>query len=61
VIDTSVAKKQALLTQLMKDVSAHLKSNEIDSIFYAIKANNAVDLLDNWSQMNMNEVTESYK
>jgi len=35
VIDTSVAKKQAPLTQWMKDVSAHLKSNGMDGAFYA--------------------------
>jgi len=65
VIDTSVAKKQAPLTQWMKDVSAHLKSNGMDSVFYAVfyavKSNQAVDLLNNWSQMDMNEVTEWYK
>jgi len=45
----------------MKDVSAYFKSNGIDSVFYAVKSNQEVDLLNNWSQMDMNEVTEWYK
>jgi len=57
VIDTSMAKKQAPLIQWTKDVLAHLKANGMDGVFYAIKSN-AVDLLGNWSQMDMNEVTE---
>jgi len=56
-----VTKKQAPLTQWMKDISAHLKSNGMDGVFYAVKSNQVVDLLDNWSQMDMNEVTEWYK
>jgi len=44
-----------------EDVSAHLKSIGMDSVFYAIKSNQEVDLLNNWSQMDMNEVTEWYK
>ena len=36
VIDTTVTKKQAPLTQWMKDVSAHLKSNGLDGVFYAM-------------------------
>ena len=61
VIDTTVTKKQAPLTQWMKDVSGHLKSNGMDGVFYADKSNQAVGLLNNWSQMDMNEVTEWYK
>ncbi len=44
----------------MKDVSAHMKSNGMDGAFYAVKSQE-VDLLNNWSQMDMNEVTEWYK
>ena len=33
----------------------------MDGVFYAVKSNQAVDLLNNWSQMDMNEVTEWYK
>jgi len=62
VIDTSVAKKQAPLTQWMKDVSAHLfKSKRMDGVFYGVKCIQEVDLLNNWSQMGMNEVNECYK
>jgi len=45
----------------MKDVSAHLKSNEMDSVFYAVKSNQEVDLLNSLTQMDMNEVTKGYK
>jgi len=61
VIYTTLTKKQAPLKQWMKDVSAHLKSNGMDSVFFAVKSNRAVDLLNNWYQMDMNEVTEWYK
>jgi len=61
VIDTSVAKKQAPLTQFLMDVSAHLKANGMNGVFYAAKSNNVVDLLSKWSQMDMNKVTEWYK
>jgi len=44
----------------MKDVSAHLKFNGRDGVFYSVKSNQ-VDLLNNWSQMDMNVGTESYK
>jgi len=34
----------------------------MDSVFYAVKSNQEVDLLNNyWSQMAMNEVTKWYK
>jgi len=59
VIDTSMAKKLAPLAQWAKDVSAHLKSNEMDSVFYTVKSNQGMDLLNHWSQMDTNEVTES--
>jgi len=39
------AKKQAPLTQWMKGVSAYLKSHEMDNVFYAVKSNQEVDLL----------------
>ncbi len=45
----------------MKDVSAHLKSNGMDGVFYAVKSNQEVDLLNNQSPMDMNVVTEWYK
>jgi len=41
-------------------MSQHSKSNGIEGVFYAVKSNKA-DLLNNWSQMDMNEVTEWYK
>ena len=43
---------------MVADVSAHLQSNGIDSVFHAVKNNQEVDHLNNWSQMDMNEVTE---
>jgi len=60
VFDTSVAKKQPPLTQWMENVSAHLKSNGMGSVFDAVKSNQALNLLYNWSQVD-NEVTEWYK
>jgi len=42
VIDTLVAKKQAPLTQWMKDGSDNLKSNGLDGVFYAGNSNQAV-------------------
>ncbi len=53
-----MARKQVSLTQWMKDVSAHLKSNGMDSVFYEVKSNQVMNVLGNWNQMNMNEVTE---
>jgi len=61
VIDTSLGKKQTPLTQWMKNDSTHLKSNGMDGVFCAVKSNQEVDSLNNWSQMDTNEVTEWYK
>jgi len=45
----------------MKVVSAHLKFNGMDSVLYAVKSNQAVDLLNNGNQMDMNEVNVWYR
>jgi len=45
----------------MKDISAHLKSNAgMDGVLYATKTNQSMDLLSEWSKMDMNKVTEWY-
>jgi len=43
----------------MKDITAHLQTNGMDGVFHATsKANQTLDLLSEWSQMTMHEVTE---
>jgi hypothetical protein len=62
VLSPTVTQKQVPLIQWMKDVAAHVRSNGMDGVFYAInKSNQQVDLLDQWSQMTMSEVTEWYE
>jgi len=59
VISSTVTQKQVPLIQWMKDITAHLQTNGMDDVFHATnKANQTLDLLDEWSQMMMHEVTK---
>ncbi len=59
VISSTVTQKQVPLIQWMKDITAHLQANGMDGVFHATnKANQTLDLLDEWSQMMMYEVME---
>jgi len=62
-ISTKTGQKQVPLTQWMKDVQAHLMTNGLDGVFYAIdaKANTILNLLEQWSKINLNNVSKWVK
>ena len=62
-ISTKTGQKQVPLMQWMKDVQAHLITNGMDGIFYAVETKNnmAISLLKHWSQITIHEVSEWIK
>jgi len=62
-ISAKTGQKQVPLIQWMKDVQAHLITNGMDGVFYAVnaKTNMAVSLLEQWSKITIHEVAEWIK
>jgi len=59
-ISTKTGQKQVPLMQWMKDVQAHLITNGMDGVFYAVDTKNSVvvNLLEQWSKTTIHEVSE---
>ena len=62
-ISTKTGQKQVPLIQWMKDVQAHLITNGMDGVFYAVnaKTNTELSLLEQWSKTTIHEVAEWIK
>ncbi len=62
-LNTKTGQKQVPLMQWMKDVQAHLMTNGLDGVPYIIdaKTNSIQSLLEQWSKIIINDITEWIK